>query len=60
MGSIALEEKQYDEALAHLAQANQQDPQVIYWTALAYQGKGDAAKAKELAARRPTRTCCRS
>jgi tetratricopeptide (TPR) repeat protein len=46
-GSIALEEKKYDEAIAHLAQANQQNPQVLYWTALAYKGKGDAAKAKE-------------
>ena len=25
-GTIALKEKQYDEALAHLGQANQQDP----------------------------------
>lgn len=49
MGSIALKEKQYDEAIAHFGEANQQDPQVIYWTALAYQGKGDTAKAKELA-----------
>ena len=42
MGSIAMAEKQYDAALAHLAQANQQDPQVIYWTALAHQAKGNA------------------
>ncbi|MBA3260309.1 MAG: tetratricopeptide repeat protein [Gemmatimonadales bacterium] len=50
-GTIALEEKQYDGALTHLAQANQQDPRVVYWTALAYQGKGDGAKAKETAGR---------
>jgi tetratricopeptide (TPR) repeat protein len=50
-GSIALEEKKYDEAIAHLAKANQQNPQVIYWTALAHKGKGDGAKAKELAAK---------
>jgi len=50
-GTIALREKHYDQALAHLGQANQQDPQVLYWTALAWKGKGDAAKAKELAAR---------
>jgi tetratricopeptide (TPR) repeat protein len=50
-GSIALEEKQYDEAIAHLGQANQQNPQVIYWTAVAYKGKGDAARAKELGAK---------
>jgi tetratricopeptide (TPR) repeat protein len=51
MGSIAMAEKQYDAALAHFAQANQQDPQVIYWTALAHQAKGNAARAKELAAK---------
>jgi tetratricopeptide (TPR) repeat protein len=51
MGVIALEEKQFDQAIAHLGEANQQDPQVVYWTALAWQGKGDGAKAKELAAR---------
>jgi tetratricopeptide (TPR) repeat protein len=50
-GSIALEEKKYDEAIAHLGQANQQNPQVIYWTALAHKGKGDAAKAKEYGAK---------
>ena len=50
-GSIALKEKQYDGAIAHFAEANQQDPKVVYLTALAYQGKGDAVKAKELAAR---------
>jgi tetratricopeptide (TPR) repeat protein len=50
-GSIALAEKHFDDAIAHFGQANQQDPQVVYLTALAWQGKGDAAKAKELAAR---------
>jgi tetratricopeptide (TPR) repeat protein len=50
-GSIALEEKKYDDAIAHLGQANQQNPQVVYWTALAHKGKGDAAKAKEYAAK---------
>jgi tetratricopeptide (TPR) repeat protein len=51
MGSIAMAEKQYDAALAHFAQANQQDPQVLYWTALAHQAKGHTARAKELAAK---------
>jgi tetratricopeptide (TPR) repeat protein len=51
MGSISMAEKQYDAALAHFAQANQQDPQVIYWTALAHQAKGNAVRAKELAAK---------
>lgn len=51
MGSIALEEKSYDAAIDHLQQGNQQNPQVIYLTAIAYQSKGDAAKGKELAAK---------
>ena len=51
MGNIAMAEKQYDAALAHFAQANQQDPQVLYWTALAHEAKGNGARAKELAAR---------
>ena len=50
-GTIALREKQFDEALTHLGEANQQDPQVLYWTALAWQGKGDATKAKEFGGR---------
>ena len=50
-GTIALKEKSYDTAIAELGQGNQQDPQVLYRTALAYQGKGDTAKAKEFAAK---------
>jgi tetratricopeptide (TPR) repeat protein len=50
-GNIALKEKKFDAAIAELAQGNQQDPQVLYTTALAYKGKGDAAKAKEFAGR---------
>ena len=49
-GQIALAQKNYDQAIAHLGQANQQDPAVLYSTALALKAKGDAAKAKELAA----------
>jgi tetratricopeptide (TPR) repeat protein len=48
VGMIALAEKDYDGALAHLAQANQQDPYNLYRQGLAYQGKGDGAKAKEM------------
>jgi tetratricopeptide (TPR) repeat protein len=47
-GIIALEEKQSDDAIAHLGKANQQDPYVVYMTSMAYMAKGDAAKAKEL------------
>ena len=46
-GRIALEEKNYDTAITELAQANQQNPDVLYLLGQAYQGKGDAAKAKE-------------
>lgn len=45
-GRIALEEKNYDNAIAELGQANQQNPQALYLLGQAYQGKGDAAKAK--------------
>ncbi len=47
-GRIALKEKQFDQAVDELGQANQQDPYVLYVTALAYQGKGDQDKAKEM------------
>ncbi len=46
-GMIALEEKDYDKAIAELAQANQQNPQDLYRQCLAYQGKGDNVKAKD-------------
>ena len=48
-GLIALAEKDYDKAIAELQQANQQNPQNLYRLSLAYQGKGDNAKAKEFA-----------
>jgi lipopolysaccharide biosynthesis regulator YciM len=54
MGKIALEEKDYDGAVSHLGQADQQDPYVLYALATAYRGKGDSAKAKELAKRAAT------
>ncbi|HWZ58521.1 MAG TPA: tetratricopeptide repeat protein [Gemmatimonadaceae bacterium] len=44
-GTIALQEKQFDQAVAELMQANQQDPFVLYSTALAYQGSGQTDKA---------------
>jgi len=46
-GRIALEEKNYDAAINELAQANQQNPDVLYLLGLSYRGKGDAAKAKD-------------
>jgi tetratricopeptide (TPR) repeat protein len=47
-GMIALHEKNYDQAVAAFSSANQQDPYVVYLTSLAYRGKGDEAKSKEL------------
>jgi tetratricopeptide (TPR) repeat protein len=46
-GMIALAEKDYDKAIAELQQANQQNPYDLYRTCLAYDGKGDAARAKD-------------
>jgi tetratricopeptide (TPR) repeat protein len=47
LGKIAIHEKNYDEAISELGQGNQLDPSVLYATGLAYQGKGDKAKASE-------------
>lgn len=47
-GTIALKEKQFDQAIAHLSKANQQDPYVLYRMGKAYKGKGEQAKADEL------------
>jgi len=46
-GRIALAEKSYAAAIAELRQANQQDPRVVYLTAVALRGKGDLQAAKE-------------
>jgi tetratricopeptide (TPR) repeat protein len=46
-GSIALAEKNYDQALTNFQKANQQNPYTLYRLALAYEGKGDVKNAKE-------------
>jgi tetratricopeptide (TPR) repeat protein len=46
-GAIALQEKQYDQALEDLRQGNQQDPYTLYQVALAYRGQGDQSKAAD-------------
>lgn len=51
LGMIALEAKDYDAAIAELQQANQQNPYDLYRLCQAYQGKGDAGKAKEFCAK---------
>jgi tetratricopeptide (TPR) repeat protein len=45
-GLIAIEEKRFGDAVTSLQQSNQQDPRIVYLTALALQGKGEAAKAR--------------
>ena len=49
-GRIALAEKDYKTAAAAFREANQQDPRVLYLTALADRGKGDLAAAKQASA----------
>jgi tetratricopeptide (TPR) repeat protein len=46
-GMIAVQAKQWDTALTELGKAGKQNPRVSYFTALAWQGKGDATKAAE-------------
>jgi tetratricopeptide (TPR) repeat protein len=46
-GMIALAEKNYDQAIGELNQSNQQNPNNLYLLGQAYEGKGDAGKAKE-------------
>jgi len=46
-GRIALAQKDYDQAIAELAQANLQNPQNLYRLGQAYQAKGDGARSKE-------------
>ena len=50
-GMVALAGKDWDAAIAELQQGNLQDPYNLYRLSLAYQGKGDKAKAKEFAAK---------
>ena len=47
VGTIALEERDYEKAIAELQQANQQNPYDLYRLCQAYQGKSDSSKAKE-------------
>lgn len=46
-GAIALTEKNYGKAIAEYLQSSQQNPNNLYRLALAYQAKGEKAKAKE-------------
>jgi hypothetical protein len=51
MGLVSIGEKKFDEAIAHLDQANQQNASVLYPTALAHRGNGDEEKATEMSKR---------
>src|SRR5262249_12437524 len=46
-GLVAVHAKEWDTALAELGKAGTQNPRVTYLTGLAWQGKGDQAKAAE-------------
>lgn len=50
-GRIALAEKDYDKAVTELERANLQDPRNLYRLSLAYEGKGNSAKAQEFLAK---------
>ncbi len=54
IGMIALEAKDFDNAVAELQQANQQNPYDLYRLCQAYQGKGDMGKAKEFCTKAAT------
>ena len=53
-GLIALEEKRYAAAAQAFAKANQQDPRILLYTAVALKGAGDTAGAAEMATRAAT------
>ena len=46
-GLVAVHAKEWDTALAELGKAGGQNPRVTYLTGLAWQGKGDSARAAE-------------
>ena len=47
-GLVAIHDLKFNESLAELAEADQENPAVLYALARAYSGKGDSAKSKEL------------
>ena len=50
-GLMALEEKRYPAAVQAFAKANQQDPRILYLTAVAMKGAGDEKGASAMAAK---------
>ena len=53
-GLIALEEKRYAAAAQAFAKANQQDPRILLYTAVALKDAGDTARAAEMATKAAT------
>ncbi|HYN24313.1 MAG TPA: tetratricopeptide repeat protein [Pyrinomonadaceae bacterium] len=53
-GMIAIEEEKYEQAIAELQQANQQNLQNLYRLCQVHQGKGDGQKAKEVCTKAAT------
>jgi tetratricopeptide (TPR) repeat protein len=49
VGMLALHQEDYGKAVEELAQANQQNPLILYLSAKAYHGAGDHTKAGEMA-----------
>jgi tetratricopeptide (TPR) repeat protein len=50
-GLIALEEKRYADAIQAFKKSNRQDPRILYFTALALKGAGDANGAAAMASK---------
>jgi len=48
LGTIAMAEEDWDAAVTHLEQANQQNPRILYLTAVAYYGSGDEAAGRAM------------
>lgn len=48
LGMIDVRKENLDEAIQHFSRADQQDPMIWYYNALAYSKKGDAQKATEM------------
>ncbi|MGO8968981.1 MAG: tetratricopeptide repeat protein [Myxococcaceae bacterium] len=46
LGMVAIAQRDYERALAELAKSSGQNPRVLYLTAVALQGKGDAQRAQ--------------
>jgi len=46
-GKLALGREQWDEAIREFDEANQQDPEILYLAAQAWEGKGEQARAEQ-------------